>query len=70
MRSEERMRNTDPIVEVLKYYCEPDGRDEYLSLHFLGDVPEEIDPEEEADFPEKFQLTTLIETPCASDEVQ
>jgi hypothetical protein len=36
----------------------------------MGEIPELIEPEEEADFPEQFQLTTLLETPPASDKVQ
>jgi len=59
-----------PVLAVLKHYGSPLTREEFLSLHFMGEVPEFIDPEEEADFPEQFRLVTLLETPHASEKVQ
>ena len=57
------------LLAVMKYYKSPLTREEFLSLHFMGEIPELIDSEEEKGFPEQFQLTTL-ETPSASDKVQ
>lgn len=34
-------------------------REDFLNLYFLGDVPDTIDPEVEAEFPEQFRLSTL-----------
>lgn len=59
-----------PVLAVLKYYKSPLTREDFLSLHFMGEIPESIDPEEEADFPEQFRLVTLLETPPASEKIQ
>lgn len=66
------MKNKDqcPLLAVMKHYGVPENRDGFVELFYLGDIPEDISAEDECEFPEKFQLTTLIETPCASDEVQ
>ena len=59
-----------PILAVMKYYESPLTRQEFFSLHFMGEIPELIDPEEEAGFPEQFRLATLLETPPATGKVQ
>ena len=59
-----------PILAVMKYYKSPLTREEFLSLHFMGEIPEFIDPEEEADFPEQFRRKTLLDTPPVSEKVQ
>ena len=59
-----------PVLSVLKYYGSPLTREEFLSLHYMGEIPELIDPEEEADFPEQFRRVTLLETPPASEKLQ
>lgn len=66
------MRNTDrcPTLAVMKHYGSPENRDEFLSLFYLGEVPEEIPAEDECEFPEKFQLTTLLDTPSESEKIQ
>ena len=45
----------DPILATLEEFNEPVTRENYVNLAFLGEVPEEIDPEIESDFPEEFQ---------------
>jgi hypothetical protein len=35
-----------PVLAVLKYYGSPLTREEFLSLHFMGEIPELIDSEE------------------------
>ena len=47
---------TDAILEKMKEENIPLTRDNYLELLYFGDVPEEIDPEIEAELPEQFQL--------------
>jgi hypothetical protein len=59
-----------PILAVLQHYGSLETRDEFLSLFYMGDVPEDIPAEDECEFPEQFQLTTLLETPPASEKVQ
>jgi hypothetical protein len=59
-----------PVLAVLKNYGSPETRDEFLSLFYIGDVPDVIPPEDECEFPEKFQLATLIDTPSTSDKIQ
>ena len=69
--SEDAEDNQDsPILAVMKYYKSPLTREEFLSLHFMGEIPEFIDPEEEAGFPEQFRLVTLLETPSVSEKIQ
>jgi hypothetical protein len=48
----------------------PLTREEFLIWNYLGDVPETIDAEAEAEFPEQFQLATLLDTPPASESIQ
>jgi hypothetical protein len=52
-------------LAVLRHYGSPETRDEFLSLFYMGNVPDVIPAEEECDFPEKFQLATLIDTPSS-----
>ncbi len=68
--AEELECQDSPLLAVLRHYGSPLTREEFLSLHFMGEIPELIDPEEEADFPEQFQLATLLETPPVSEKVQ
>jgi hypothetical protein len=58
------------VLAVMKYYESPLTRAEFLNLFYMGDVPEEIPAEDEGEFPEQFQLTTLLETPLASEKLQ
>ncbi len=51
-------------------YDVPETREEFLKLFYVGNVPDEIPAEEECEFPEKFKLATLTETPPASPEIQ
>jgi hypothetical protein len=45
-----------PLLAAMRKYKIPMTREEYLKLNYLGHVPDEIGPEEEADMPEQFQL--------------
>ena len=71
-RRNDPMKNTErcPILAVMKHYGSPETRDEFLDLFYLGNVPEDISAEDECEFPVKFQLTTLIETPPTSGQIQ
>jgi hypothetical protein len=65
------MTNTDSrVLAAMKYYGSPETRDEFLNLFYMGDVPEEISAENECEFPEKFQLATLLDTLPASQKIQ
>ena len=46
----------------------PLTRDEFLNWFYMGDVPEVIHPEDEAEFPEQFQRVSLDER--LTEEVQ
>jgi hypothetical protein len=48
----------------------PLNRDEFLRWFYLGDVPDVIPSDDEAEFPERFQLVTLLDTPPASERLQ
>ncbi len=61
---------TCSILALMKHYDVPETREEFLSLFYMGDVPEDIPAEDECEFPIQFQLVTLLDTPSASDEVQ
>lgn len=61
---------TCSILALMKHYDIPETREEFLKLFYLGDVPEEIPAEEECEFPIQFQLTTLLDTPPASEKIQ
>jgi hypothetical protein len=39
----------------MEYYDAPLTREEFLQTHFMGDVPETIDAEVEAEFPPEFR---------------
>lgn len=68
--SRDTMANQNsPTLALLKESGESLTREEFLNLYFLGDVPDTIDPEIEAEFPEQFRLSTLEESE-AEDGVQ
>jgi hypothetical protein len=57
------MENQDsPTLAWLSESDEPATREDFLNLYFMGDVPDTIDPEDEASFPEQFRLSTLEES--------
>lgn len=64
------IKKDSPLLAAMREYSAPITRDEYLAWHYLGSVPTEISPEEEAEFPERFQLSTLLDTPPASEKTQ
>jgi hypothetical protein len=47
------------VLAAMKRAGAPLTRDEFLYWVYLGDVPETIHPEEEAEFPEQFQRAAL-----------
>lgn len=46
----------DPILDWMKKYGVPLTRENYLDLNYLGNVPDEIGPEIEAELPREVQL--------------
>lgn len=46
----------DPVLQEMNRLGLPQDRETYLALNYLGNPPEELDAEEEADLPEQFQL--------------
>jgi hypothetical protein len=70
MNKDEMANQESPALAWLEESGEPVTRDEFLNLYFCGDVPKEIDPEDEAGFPEQFQRSTLEESEPASDKEQ
>lgn len=46
----------NPLLSLMREYNAPMTREEFLDLNYCGSVPNEISPEEEADFPSQFQL--------------
>jgi hypothetical protein len=57
------------VLAAMKAAGAPLTRDEFLIWNYLGDVPETIDPEDECEFPEQFQLETL-HGPMMTDRIQ
>jgi hypothetical protein len=58
-----------PTLALLNEAGGPLTREDFLNFYFLGDVPDTIDPEIEAEFPEQFRLSTLEESE-AEDGIQ
>jgi hypothetical protein len=46
----------DEIVEYLKQHNIPVTRENYLDIAYMGNPPDVLDAEEEADLPEELQL--------------
>jgi hypothetical protein len=59
MNKDTMANQNSPTLAWLSQSGEPVTREEFLNLYFLGDVPDTIDPEVEAEFPEQFRLSTL-----------
>jgi hypothetical protein len=45
-----------PSLALMREYNTPMTREEFLNLNYMGSVPDEIPPEDEAEFPEQFKL--------------
>jgi len=45
----------DPILDVMQAHNIPLTRENYIALNYLGNPPEELSAEEEAELPEAFQ---------------
>lgn len=58
------------VLAAMKRAGAPLNRDEFLRWFYLGDVPDVIPSDDEAEFPERFQLVTLLDTPPASERLQ
>ncbi len=43
-------------LALMRKHNAPMTREEFLNLNYMGAVPAEIPPEDEADFPPQFQL--------------
>jgi hypothetical protein len=65
------MTNADRscVLAAMKRAGAPLTREEFLTWFYLGEVPDEIPFEDEVDFLEQFQLSTLLETPMLPDEI-
>jgi hypothetical protein len=57
------------LLAAMEYYDTPNNREEFLSLHYMGHVPEMIPPEDEAGLPEQFKRETL-DVPSMMEEIQ
>jgi hypothetical protein len=44
-----------PVVKLMKRYQIPVTRKNYLNLAYMGDVPEELSAEQEAELPPELQ---------------
>ena len=56
MVSSPQAGSNDGIKAMMIKYNIPLTRENYLDLAYMGDVPEELSAEEEADLPEEFQI--------------
>ena len=54
MASNPQHGNKDGIKEMMVKFNIPLTRENYLDLAYMGDVPEELSAEEEAELPEEF----------------
>lgn len=48
--------NESASLALMRKYKAPMTREEFLALNYMGAVPDEIPPEDEADFPPQFRL--------------
>jgi hypothetical protein len=66
------MTNADRscVLSAMKRAGAPLTRDEFLNWFYTGNPPDVIHPEDECEFPEQFQLATLLDTPPASERIQ
>jgi len=46
----------DGVLRFMKQHDIPLTRENYLEIAYMGTPPEELDPEEEVELPEQFQL--------------
>ena len=56
MASQQGSRRRDGLLGLMKRTGVPLTREHYLALAYMGEVPKELTPEEEAELPEEFQL--------------
>ncbi len=45
----------DPLIQIMKDHGIPITREHYLNLAYMGQVPDELGAEQEADLPEELQ---------------
>ena len=50
-----QLGSNDGVLALMKRLNLPMTRDQFLELAFLGETPDELGAEEEADLPEQFQ---------------
>jgi hypothetical protein len=48
-------KHSDPLVATMRYYSIPVTRENYLELAYMGEVPEELGAEVEAELPPEIQ---------------
>jgi hypothetical protein len=44
-----------PLLELMQYLKIPLSREHYLNLEYMGKVPAQLSPEQEADLPPQFR---------------
>ena len=54
------MKTDDPLVSLMKRFNIPITRENYLNLAYMGEVPEELGAEQEADLPPEIQRPTHL----------
>jgi hypothetical protein len=52
---------TDIVLDKMKQSKIPMTRENYLELAYLGNPPEKLDAEQEAELPEQFQISATEE---------
>jgi hypothetical protein len=63
-----RQAGTDPVVETLKHLKIPLTRENYLDLAYMGNPPEVLSAEEEAELPPEIQKWPTSFELCSIDE--
>jgi hypothetical protein len=62
-------RERSCVLAAMKQAGAPLTRAEFLSWFYLGDVPDVIPPEDEAEFPEAFQQE-MLDMPIGIEKIQ
>lgn len=63
------MSDQSCILAAMKRARAPLTRDEFLTWFYIGEAPDVIPSEGEAEFTEQFQLVALLDSPVATDKV-
>ncbi len=65
-------KESSPLTDVLEAYDEPESREAYIALNYLGEVgtDEFIPHDVEATFPVQFRRRTLMDITTVIDKTQ